>query len=66
MILVKLQFTSPQHHNLVVYREQARCWPCAMDPLELAKVFVKTVVRIFYDTEHVVVVDALVFHSMYA
>ncbi|ORY15160.1 hypothetical protein BCR34DRAFT_559187 [Clohesyomyces aquaticus] len=34
-----------------------------MDPLELAKVFVKTVVRMFYDTEHIVVVDALVFHN---
>jgi len=34
-----------------------------MDPLELAKVFVKTVVRMFYETEHVVIVDALVFHN---
>ncbi|KAF2477569.1 uncharacterized protein BDR25DRAFT_299460 [Lindgomyces ingoldianus] len=34
-----------------------------MDPLELAKVFVKTVVRMFYETEHIVVIDALVFHG---
>ena len=35
----------------------------AMDPLGLAKVFVKTVVRMFYETEHIVVVDALAFHG---
>jgi hypothetical protein len=35
----------------------------AMDPVELARVFVKTVVRMFYETEHVVVIDALVFHG---
>ncbi|KAF2112647.1 hypothetical protein BDV96DRAFT_154842 [Lophiotrema nucula] len=35
----------------------------AQDPLELAKVFVKTVVRMFYETEHIVVVDALVVHG---
>jgi transcription initiation factor TFIIE subunit alpha len=35
------------------------------DPLGLAKLFVKTVVRMFYETEHIVVVDALVFHSAY-
>ncbi|KAL1605215.1 hypothetical protein SLS60_004759 [Paraconiothyrium brasiliense] len=34
-----------------------------MDPLELGKVFVKTVVRMFYETEHIVVVDALVYHG---
>lgn len=34
-----------------------------MDPVELARVFVKTVVRMFYETEHVVVIDALVFHG---
>ncbi|KAF2448304.1 hypothetical protein P171DRAFT_380877 [Karstenula rhodostoma CBS 690.94] len=34
-----------------------------MDPLELGKLFVKTVVRMFYETEHIVVVDALVFHG---
>ena len=34
-----------------------------MDPLGLAKVFVKTVVRMFYETEHIVVVDALAFHG---
>ncbi|OCK83548.1 hypothetical protein K432DRAFT_346858 [Lepidopterella palustris CBS 459.81] len=34
-----------------------------MDPLDLARVFVKTVVRMFYETEHIVVVDALVFHG---
>lgn len=33
------------------------------DPLQLAKQFVKTVVRMFYETEHIVVVDALVFHG---
>jgi transcription initiation factor TFIIE subunit alpha len=33
------------------------------DPLELAKVFVKTAVRMFYETEHIVVIDALVFHG---
>ena len=27
------------------------------DPLQLAKQFVKTVVRMFYETEHIVVVD---------
>ncbi|KAF2864711.1 hypothetical protein BDV95DRAFT_588274 [Massariosphaeria phaeospora] len=37
-----------------------------MDPLELAKVFVKTVVRMFYETEHIVLVDALVFHGALA
>lgn len=36
-----------------------------MDPLELGKVFVKTVVRMFYETEHIVVVDALVYHGAY-
>jgi hypothetical protein len=39
--------------------------PTTMDPLELAKVFVKTVVRMFYETDHIVVVDALVFHGAY-
>jgi transcription initiation factor TFIIE subunit alpha len=34
-----------------------------MDPLELGKVFVKTVVRMFYETEHTVVVDALIYHG---
>lgn len=34
-----------------------------MDPLGLAKQFVKTVVRMFYETEHIVIIDALVFHS---
>jgi hypothetical protein len=34
-----------------------------MDALGLAKVFVKTVVRMFYETEHIVIVDALVFHG---
>ena len=34
-----------------------------MDPLELGKVFVKTVVRMFYETEHIVVIDALVYHG---
>ncbi|KAF2729958.1 hypothetical protein EJ04DRAFT_57365 [Polyplosphaeria fusca] len=34
-----------------------------MDPLQLAKTFVKTVVRIFYSVEQIVVVDALVFHG---
>ncbi|KAF2277973.1 uncharacterized protein EI97DRAFT_415793 [Westerdykella ornata] len=34
-----------------------------VDPLELAKVFVKTVARMFYETEHIVIVDALVFHG---
>ncbi|KAJ4298135.1 hypothetical protein N0V90_006034 [Kalmusia sp. IMI 367209] len=34
-----------------------------MDPLELGKVFVKTVVRMFYDTEHIVVIDALIYHG---
>ncbi|KAF2093387.1 hypothetical protein NA57DRAFT_48428 [Rhizodiscina lignyota] len=31
--------------------------------MELAKVLVRTVARAFYDTEHVIVVDALVMHS---
>lgn len=35
----------------------------ATDPLTLAKTFVKTVVRMFYETEHIVIVDALVFHG---
>ncbi|KAF1967767.1 hypothetical protein BU23DRAFT_559109 [Bimuria novae-zelandiae CBS 107.79] len=34
-----------------------------MDALELGKVFVKTVVRMFYETEHIVVIDALVYHG---
>ncbi|KAF2200890.1 hypothetical protein GQ43DRAFT_463609 [Delitschia confertaspora ATCC 74209] len=34
-----------------------------MDPLNLARVFVKTVVRMFYETEHIAVIDALVFHG---
>lgn len=33
------------------------------DPLDLAKVLVRTVVRAFYETEHVIVLDALVKHS---
>ena len=33
------------------------------DPLELARLFVKAAVRMFYHTEHVVIVDALVFHG---
>ncbi|KAF2751229.1 hypothetical protein M011DRAFT_415973 [Sporormia fimetaria CBS 119925] len=33
------------------------------DPLQLAKTFVRTVVRMFYETEHIVVLDALVFHG---
>jgi transcription initiation factor TFIIE subunit alpha len=33
------------------------------DPLDLARVFVKTVARMFYDTEHIVVIDALAFHG---
>jgi transcription initiation factor TFIIE subunit alpha len=37
--------------------------PAAMDPLGLAKVFIKTVVRMFYETEHIVIIDALVFHG---
>jgi hypothetical protein len=38
----------------------------AMDPLQLGKTFVKTVVRMFYETEHIVVIDALVYHGAYA
>jgi transcription initiation factor TFIIE subunit alpha len=34
-----------------------------MDPTSLAKVFVKTAVRMFYETEHIVVIDALVYHG---
>ncbi|KAF2634455.1 hypothetical protein P280DRAFT_258210 [Massarina eburnea CBS 473.64] len=34
-----------------------------MDPLQLGKTFVKTVVRMFYETEHIVVIDALVYHG---
>lgn len=34
-----------------------------MDPLQLAKIFVRTVVRMFYEIEHIVVVDALVIHG---
>jgi transcription initiation factor TFIIE subunit alpha len=34
-----------------------------MDPQALAAVFVKTVVRMFYETEHIVVIDALIFHK---
>ncbi|KAF2715136.1 hypothetical protein K504DRAFT_457306 [Pleomassaria siparia CBS 279.74] len=37
-----------------------------VDPLSLAKVFVKTAVRMFYETEHIVVIDALVFHGALA
>lgn len=37
----------------------------AMDPLQLGKTFVKTVVRMFYETEHIVVIDALVYHGAY-
>ncbi|KAH7063749.1 hypothetical protein BKA63DRAFT_180730 [Paraphoma chrysanthemicola] len=33
------------------------------DPLELGKQFVRTVVRMFYETEHVVVLDALCYHG---
>lgn len=44
------------------YKESTVSRP-TMDPLELARVFVKTAVRMFYETEHVVVVDALVFHG---
>jgi transcription initiation factor IIE alpha subunit len=40
--------------------------PSATDPLQLAKTFVQTVVRMFYETEHIVVVDALVFHGALA
>ena len=36
-----------------------------MDPLQLGKTFVKTVVRMFYETEHIVVIDALVYHGAY-
>lgn len=32
------------------------------DPVETAKQFVRTVVRMFYETEHVVVLDALCYH----
>ncbi|PVI06372.1 hypothetical protein DM02DRAFT_609944 [Periconia macrospinosa] len=34
-----------------------------MDPLQLARTFVKMAVRMFYGTEHMVVVDALVYHG---
>jgi transcription initiation factor TFIIE subunit alpha len=40
--------------------------PPATDPQQLAKTFVQTVVRMFYETEHIVVVDALVFHCALA
>jgi transcription initiation factor IIE alpha subunit len=40
--------------------------PSATDPQQLAKTFVQTVVRMFYETEHIVVIDALVFHGALA
>lgn len=33
------------------------------DPLETAKQLVKMVVRMFYETEHVVILDALCYHG---
>ncbi|KAF2995533.1 hypothetical protein E8E13_002380 [Curvularia kusanoi] len=35
----------------------------AKDPLETAKQLVKIVVRMFYETEHIVLIDALCFHG---
>lgn len=35
----------------------------AKDPLETAKQLVKIVVRMFYETEHVVLLDALCYHG---
>lgn len=35
----------------------------AKDPLETAKQLVKIVVRMFYETEHIVLMDALCFHG---
>lgn len=33
--------------------------------MEIAKVLVRTVARVFYDTEQIIVVDALVNHGAY-
>jgi len=33
------------------------------DPIDLAKQLVRTVVRMFYEIEHVVVMDALCYHG---
>lgn len=33
--------------------------------MEIAKVLVRTVTRVFYDTEQVIVIDALVNHGAY-
>ena len=33
--------------------------------MDLAQAMVKSVARVFYDTKHVLVVDALILHSAY-
>lgn len=33
--------------------------------MEIAKVLVRTVTRVFYDTEQIIVIDALVNHGAY-
>lgn len=33
--------------------------------MDLAKVLVRSVMRAFYDTRHILVIDALVIHSAY-
>lgn len=34
--------------------------------MDLAKILIRSVVRAFYDTKHVLVIDALMVHSAYA
>lgn len=50
-------------HRTAHHSTPTAAMPPTVDPLGLAKVFVKTVVRMFYDTEAIVVIDALVFHG---
>jgi hypothetical protein len=54
---------------------QARLQPCASDniwhlaigrvAMDLAQKLVKTVVRAFYDTREIVIVDAIIYHSWF-
>lgn len=36
--------------------------PIVKDPVDTAKQLIRTVVRMFYETEHIVVLDALCYH----
>lgn len=36
------------------------------DPVETAKQLIRTVVRMFYETEHIVIMDALCYHGALA